>query len=400
MNLPLGLGSGIATAARTAAAATLVACSSSSPSASSPGLDAGFDSGATPQTPDSAADIATVDAGTDGIAGNDAASNPDSPATPDAQGDAAGPPVINHVLGAATTYFGNGTTSAYVMEVGAQPHVMGMYWPLLQDPYPATTGSSFPCNVLQADQPAGIVLMTLIPGDNNAGGPMNEPTNLEITNGTFDAALTGWATGIKACGIPLLLRFAHEMNGNWYAWSPGVNGNPADGSGFIAMWKHVWTLFRQNGVDSSLVRWVFCPNVSGPSTPTPIASVYPGAGYVDILALDGYNWGTTQGGQWQTFTQVFSDSYEALSSLPASSALPMMVGETGASTSNGDSAKAAWITSALGTEIPTVFPRIQTVVYFDIDYGGESWAFDSGPASLAAFSAQAQSAFWNNSFQW
>jgi beta-mannanase len=287
-----------------------------------------------------------------------------------------------------------------VAAFGAPPHVMEMYWPLLQNPYPATEGTNFPCSVLQADQASGIVLMTLIPGDNDAGaGATGEPTEAEIANGTFDAALEGWATGIKTCGQKVLLRFAHEMNGNWYAWSPGQNGNPADGSGFIAMWQHVWNLFQQNGADASLVRWIFSPNVpSGPSTPTPISSVYPGDAYVDILALDGYNWGTGNGGEWQTFTEVFLDGYALVAGLNPTK--PIMVAETGCSTSNGDTAKGDWITSALGAEIPTAFPRFETVVYFDIDSDGVDWALDSGPLATRAFASQAQSAFWNHDYTW
>jgi hypothetical protein len=305
-----------------------------------------------------------------------------------------------YVLGAASPPFGNGSTSAYVTAFGAKPHVMEMYWPLLQNPYPSTQGTDFPCSVLSADQASGIVLMTLIPGDNDAGaGATAEPTEAEITSGMFDTALLGWAAGIQTCGQPLLLRFAHEMNGNWYAWAPGQNGNPADGSGFVAMWQHVWNLFRQNGASASLVRWVFSPNVpSGASTPTPIASVYPGDSYVDVLALDGYNWGPTNGNSWQTFTEVFSDGYATVTSL--SPTKPVMVAETGCSTSNGDGAKGAWITSALGVEIPMTFPRFETVIYFDYNYEGDDWALDSGPLTTSAFAAQAQSALWDHPYLW
>jgi hypothetical protein len=345
--------------------------------------------------------------GSDGSALQEGA--PGDTATPEVDGKSGGAEsgitdsgmsIPNHVLGAASPPFGNGSTTAYVAAFGAQPHVMEMYWPLLQNPYPATEGTSFPCSVLQADQESGVVLMTLIPGDNDAGaGAASEPTEAEITNGMFDVALSGWATGIAACGQRVLLRFGHEMNGNWYAWSPGQNGNPADGSGFIAMWQHVWNLFQQNGASTSLVRWVFSPNVpSGGSTPTPISAVYPGDSYVDVLALDGYNWGTGNGNQWQTFTEVFSDGYAQVADLNPTK--PMMVAETGCATSSGDSAKGDWITSALGEEIPSHFPRFETIVYFDYDYNGDDWALDSGPLTMSAFAAQAQSAFWNHIYPW
>jgi hypothetical protein len=345
------------------------------------------------------ADVTEAGGRDEGMLGSDGATRHDGATVSEDAGDGESS-VHAYVLGAASPPFGNGSTSAYTTAFGALPHVMEMYWPLLQNPYPATEGTEFPCSVFEADEASGVVLMTLIPGDNDAGaGAALEPTEAEITNGTFDTALVGWATGIRACGQKVLLRFAHEMNGNWYAWSPGQNGNPADGSGFVAMWQHVWGLFQKNGADAGLVRWVFSPNVpSGASTPTPISAVYPGDSYVDVLALDGYNWGPSNGNSWQTFTEVFSDGYGEVASL--SPAKPIMVAETGCSTSNGDMEKGAWITSALSVEIPTRFPRFGTLVYFDYDDDGDDWALDSGPLTTSAFRAQAQSSLWNHSYAW
>lgn len=74
------------------------------------------------------------------------------------------------------------------------------------------------------------------------------------------------------------------MNGNWYPWSDGVNGN-ASGS-YVQAWKHVHDLVvaqsheREVGVE---------PERAVPGS-TDLASLYPGADQVDVVALDGYNW--------------------------------------------------------------------------------------------------------------
>src|SRR5579859_7274340 len=63
----------------------------------------------------------------------------------------------------------------------------------------------------------------------------------QITNGTYDTYITTTAKNIRSYGKPVILRFAHEMNANWYPWSGSVNKNtPKD---YIAAWRHVYTLF-------------------------------------------------------------------------------------------------------------------------------------------------------------
>jgi beta-mannanase len=42
---------------------------------------------------------------------------------------------------------------------------------------------------------------------------------------------------------PFYLRFAHEMNGKWQPWSPGVNGNTA--ARYVIAWRHVHHIFRR-----------------------------------------------------------------------------------------------------------------------------------------------------------
>jgi len=101
-------------------------------------------------------------------------------------------------------------------------------------------------------------LLTWEPWNSAAG--VNQPTYRlsAIANGTHDALVRRWATQIKAWGKPLMLRFAHEMNGNWYPWSEGVNGNAA--GQYVPAYRRVVTLFRSVGVTN--VTWVWSPNVA------------------------------------------------------------------------------------------------------------------------------------------
>jgi hypothetical protein len=61
-----------------------------------------------------------------------------------------------------------------------------------------------------------------------------------IASGQYDSWLTTQAQAMKAFGHPLFLLFDEEMNGTWYPYSPGQNGNTA--ASFVAMWRHIHVL--------------------------------------------------------------------------------------------------------------------------------------------------------------
>ena len=46
-----------------------------------------------------------------------------------------------------------------------------------------------------------------------------------IIAGRYDALIRRWARDLAAYGGPVRLRFAQEMNGNWYPWAETFNGN-------------------------------------------------------------------------------------------------------------------------------------------------------------------------------
>ncbi|HSN37855.1 MAG TPA: glycosyl hydrolase, partial [Arthrobacter sp.] len=109
-----------------------------------------------------------------------------------------------------------------------------------------------------------------------------------ITAGDFDPYLRQWGAAVAFWGHPVMLRFGHEMNGNWYPWAEGINGNgPGD---YAAAWRHVHDVVAGTGATN--IAWVWNPNVPYWGS-TPLDGLYPGPGYVDAVALDGYNWGTS-----------------------------------------------------------------------------------------------------------
>jgi beta-mannanase len=170
-----------------------------------------------------------------------------------------------------------------------------------------------------------------------------------------------------------VLRFAHEMNGNWYPWSAQTNGNTA--GDYVAAWRQVRSVFSRQGVTN--VTWSWSPNVPYTGS-TPLSSLYPGDAYVDEVALDGYNWGSTQSwSTWTSFWDLFSAGVTQLRSLTAK---PVFIAEVATAESGGS--KAAWISDMFATL--AAHPEIRGFTWFD--HAKETdWRIDSTTESLDAF---------------
>lgn len=201
-----------------------------------------------------------------------------------------------------------------------------------------------------------------------------------IASGKFDSYITTNAQAIKAYGKPVFLRFAHEMNGDWYPWGGTVNGNNV--ADYIAAYRHVHDLFASNGVNN--VTWIWCPvtwsvpHLNGNG----LIDYYPGSTYVDWIGLDGYNFGNTKTGQsWQSFSEIFSPGYRDVLSLNK----PIMIAET-ASTEFGGS-KSSWIEESFAVAIPNKFPKIKALIWFDINKE-TNWDINSSPSSISQFKNQ------------
>lgn len=199
-----------------------------------------------------------------------------------------------------------------------------------------------------------------------------------ISRGDYDAYLRTYARAAKAFGSEVWFRPMHEMNGNWYPWCGTVNGNSP--AAFVPAWRRIRDIFAAEGATN--VKFVWSPNAdSVPNTAAnSIAAYWPGDAYVDYLALDGYNFGSTTGSSWRSFDDVFGRAYTSVTAL---SAKPLFIAETACSPTGGD--KAAWI-SQMFASIPARFPRITGVTWFNTNKECD-WRLESSPASLSAFVA-------------
>ncbi len=272
----------------------------------------------------------------------------------------------------------------FTTDIGRQPAIVSWYeaWGSQN----AVTGEIIRLDLLRAVADRGAIpLITWEPWDPGAGVDQPGYRLAIIARGDFDAYINSWAYRLAAYGGPVWLRFGHEMNAPWYPWGVAVNGNtPAD---YVAAWHHLRARFLAAGATN--VRWVWC--VDAPSIDAhPADAAYPGDDSVDLVALDGYNWGTsTPGSTWQTLPQLFASAYERTG---AQANRPVIIAETACAEQGGD--KADWIRQGFAA-IQADFPRLTAVCWFNEIASAADWRVESSPASLAAFKEVASQTVWH-----
>jgi mannan endo-1,4-beta-mannosidase len=203
----------------------------------------------------------------------------------------------------------------------------------------------------------------------------------DVIAGTYDSFIREFAEDARDWGHPFFLRFNWEMNGDWFPWSEGVNGNQS--GEYVAAWRHVHDIFTAVGATNAT--WVWCPNVDPTGKLQNVAATYPGDEYVDWTGLDGYNWGPRKGG-WTSFDGLYNSTYHAIADSIAP-AKPMLIGEMGSTESGGS--KASWISEALA-EIPSQYPKIRGMLWFDTFDDGMDWPIETSSSATSAFAAGIQ----------
>jgi hypothetical protein len=203
----------------------------------------------------------------------------------------------------------------------------------------------------------------------------------DILAGKWDKYITQFAKDAAAYGKPVMIRWGHEMNGNWYPWSGAQNGNSAES--YVKTYRYVYDLMKKNGATNLI--WVWCPNNdSVPNEPwNEVTKYYPGDNYVDWVGIDGYNFGTSQSwSHWVSVDEAFSTIYGKLQEkFPGK---PVIIAEFGCSSSGGD--KAIWIKDFFA-KIRTRYPNVKAWVWFNINKETD-WRFSSDETSRKAFMAE------------
>ncbi len=204
-----------------------------------------------------------------------------------------------------------------------------------------------------------------------------EYDTVQIMNGNADNYIKRMAQDMKSYGKEIWLRPLHEANGDWYPWAIGYSSGRNTNSTYIAAFRHIVDIFRNEGANN--VKWVFTLNCDNVGPNTSYEGIYPGDNYVDYNSIDGYNWGTTQswGSTWNTFDQIFSRSYNSLKNYNR----PIFIAEWASAEIGGN--KAQWITDSFNT-IKSSYPKIFAAVWFSHNKETD-WRINSSEATLNAY---------------
>ena len=195
-----------------------------------------------------------------------------------------------------------------------------------------------------------------------------------IIDGKFDSYIWGWARSLAAWKHPVLLRFAQEMDGNWFPWDDYANGNhPGQ---FVRAWRHVHQIFHLAGATN--VKWVWS-SAFARST-----AQFPGTAYVDVMATTCQNGGRPLFARgWQSFAQGCGKAIGRLHSLEPR--LPIQLAET-ASAERGGS-KAQWIRDMWRYLAARHY--VTSIIWFNL-VKEANWRIDSSPSAERAFAAGAR----------
>ncbi len=184
----------------------------------------------------------------------------------------------------------------------------------------------------------------------------------DLLAGKFDHLIERFAEGARRFGKRFYLSpVGHEMNGSWYPWR-----DPAD---FVAAWKYFQDKMTALGVDT--ITYVWNPNID---TGTDMDAYWPGNDRVDVIALDGYCWGTAC-----TVEAVFEGTRTKLLKYGKE----MWIGETGAYPDNSSTEKSGKPEFLKDLPRYCVEKDIKCLLYFNFSKEGE-WAISS-PLSQRAY---------------
>jgi hypothetical protein len=198
----------------------------------------------------------------------------------------------------------------------------------------------------------------------------------DILDGSSDALIERAARNLRRLRRPTLLRWAWEMNGDWYDW--GGARNDDDPAGFVRCWARIRGIFADQNADNVSWVWSVNWNSSPNATWNRFQNYYPGDEQVDWVGVSGYNL------HGELPPALFAGVYGAYAARK-----PIMITEVGA-VDRGGTTKADWI-SQFGQWV-NQHPGVGAVTWFDTDTHPESeerWRVDTDPQSLAAYRAMA-----------
>lgn len=190
-----------------------------------------------------------------------------------------------------------------------------------------------------------------------------------IARGDFDTDLTAWGQAAARFNTPLIAEFGTEMNGEWFPWNARWNGQQRGADRFVAAYRHIIDITRAAGANNIL--WVF--HVNNDDHPARrwnrLEAYYPGASYIDWLAVSVYS---TQGPDERDRTD-FTASMDRIMARLAQMApnKPVILAEFGTDVYNRHEIASQWADGALTAMISNRWPAL-----IGFSWWNETWEND------------------------
>jgi beta-mannanase len=171
----------------------------------------------------------------------------------------------------------------------------------------------------------------------------------DVAKGKYDVYIRQWAEAAAKIDQPIFLRVGHEMNDPYrYPWGP-QNNSAKD---FIAAWRHIHTIFKQEG--ATKISWVWSPHPAYGF----FDAFYPGDGYVDYVGIGALNYGTVANwSKWWSFGEIFGKHYSELAVFKK----PIIITEFGCLNVGGK--REIWFEEALH-QLPQKYPLVKSILFF------------------------------------
>ena len=313
------------------------------------------------------------------------------------------------------------TLAEYGASLGERPAVAVSFvsFPLTDD-----DRDNLDAAVEQVADDAGMLLLTLEPQQ-----------GLAAVTGAVATDLAGRLDRYNRSGVPVIVRFAHEMNGSWYAWGQ-------EPSAYVTAFRTVATAVHADAPGSAMM---WAPNYGGgypftggaheaaagsaqaglldtdrdgvvTSADDPYAPYWPGDDAVDWVGMSLYHWGHAYpwgenevpeegtfaarlrgeyvgfGGDERDvpdFYGIYGEQHDKPVAIPETAALYT----PGAGGASELAVKQAWWRQVLAADLHRDLPRLAMVNWFEWDkheteVGGRiDWTVTSDDAVLAAYRA-------------
>lgn len=226
-----------------------------------------------------------------------------------------------------------------------------------------------------------------------------------------------FASDIGALKRPVFIRFAHEMNGDWYPWgwrhvSPVV---------YIAGFREVAAIFRERAPKAAMV---WAPSQDwGDNCDHTYSNWYPGDSCVDWVGLTSYQWpfgGLSANQFYYSITSGEQPEPDFYQTFAVGHDKPMMIAETSCGdddsgyhettaqaaaygTDAGQGPQNWWIPQVYGLSGPFSvahsFPRIHAITWFDCNVDGADFRLGGSDPSRnstgsSAYSRYVADPFW------